>query len=103
MSAFRHSGSIAAASLVAGYAVARATGIRPLGGVVLAAGGIAAGSRWVKVGVAQTVGLSALYLGAFGASHPLAKKIGAWPSVLTVAGITGVVSHVVADRALAAR
>jgi len=26
-----------------------------------------------------------VYLGGFGASHPLANKIGAWPAVLTAA------------------
>ena len=29
------------------------------------------------------------YLAAFGVSHPLAKQIGAWPSVLAVAAVTG--------------
>ncbi len=55
-----------AAGLVGGYAVARYTGVRPLGGAVLAVAGAAA------------------CLSAFGASHPLAKKIGAWPSVAAV-------------------
>jgi hypothetical protein len=38
------------------------------------------------------------YLGGFGASHPLAKKIGAWPSVFTVAALSAGASYVLADR-----
>ena len=45
-----------------------------------------------------TAGLSALYIGAFGASHPLAKKIGAWPSVLTVTALTSGAAHLLSDR-----
>lgn len=96
-----HSGTIAAASLIGGYAVARFTGKRPLGGLVLAAGGALAGRTWVQVGIPETIGLSTLYIAAFGLSHPLAKKIGAWPSVFTVAAVTGAVAHAVADRHLA--
>ena len=42
--------------------------------------------------------LSAVYYGAFGVSHPLAKKIGAWPAVLTVAGVTAAAAWVLSDR-----
>jgi hypothetical protein len=45
-----------------------------------------------------TGALLATYLGAFGLSHPLAKKIGAWPSVLVVSAITAGASYAVADR-----
>lgn len=76
-----------AAGLIGGYAVARYSGKRPLGGAVLAAAGVAAGSQWIKRGPAVTAALGAAYLGAFGASHPLAKKIGAWPSVLAVTAL----------------
>lgn len=89
---------IAGGSLVAGYVVARFTKQRPLGGVVLAAGGVAAATQWRKQGTAVTVVLVGTYLGGFGASHPLAKKIGAWPSVFTVAAISAAASHVLADR-----
>ncbi|WOC12468.1 hypothetical protein [Gordonia sp. MP11Mi] len=75
---------IVAAGLVGGYAVARYSGRRALGGVVLAAAGGAAGRSWLARGPVVTGGLAAAYLGAFGASHPLAKKIGAWPSVFAV-------------------
>ena len=90
---------VVAASLVAGYSVARATGVRPLGGVVLALGGVAAGTQWARRGALTTTALATTYVAAFGLSHPLAKKIGAWPSVLTVAAAAGAASHILADRA----
>jgi hypothetical protein len=90
---------IAAGSLLGGYLTARATKIRPLGGAVLAAGGVYMTNRSRKQAGLPTAGiLLATYLGGFGASHPLAKKIGAWPSVLTVAAISGTASYVLADR-----
>ncbi|CAN5509699.1 hypothetical protein BH10ACT3_BH10ACT3_18560 [soil metagenome] len=90
---------IVAASLIGGYYVARETKIRPLGGAVLAAGGLLAGREWArKVGPVGTAALSAVYLGGFGASHPLAKKIGAWPAVLTAAGVSAATAFLVADR-----
>ena len=39
-----------------------------------------------------------LYLGGFGLSHPLAKKMGPWPAVLTVAGASAGASWLLADR-----
>ncbi len=90
---------IVALGLVGGYVVARESGIRPLGGVVLGGAGLYAGRSWLaKAGVPGAAGLTALYLGGFGASHVLARKIGAWPSVLTVAAASGIASWVVADR-----
>lgn len=77
-----------AVGLIGGYATARYSGRRELGGLVLATAGVLAGRSWLRRGPAVTAGLSALYLGAFGASHPLAKKIGAWPSVLAVTAAT---------------
>lgn len=94
------SAPVAAFGLIGGFLAARETGIRPLGGVVLAAAGAYAGRTWLaKTGPAGTAALSALYLGSFGASHPLAKKIGAWPSVLTVAAVSAGAAYLVADRA----
>ena len=90
---------IVAASLIGGYLVARQTKKRPLGGAVLAAGGILAGRQWNRtVGPVGTAALSAIFLGGFGASHPLAKKIGAWPAVLTAAGTSAAASWLVSDR-----
>lgn len=90
---------IVAGSLIGGYLVARKTKVRPLGGAVLAAGGIAAGRQWAKTaGPVPTIALTAIYLGGFGASHPLAKKIGAWPAVLTAAGTSAVAAWALSDR-----
>lgn len=90
---------LAALGLLGGYLTARETGIRPLGGVVLGAAGLYAGRTWLaKSGPAGTAALSALYVGSFGASHPLAKKIGAWPSVLAAAAVSAGAAYLVADR-----
>jgi hypothetical protein len=79
--------AIAAAGLLGGYAVARWTKKRPLGGVVLAAAGGLAAREWQQaVGGKGAAGLTAAYVAAFAGSHPLAKKMGAWPAVFTVAG-----------------
>ncbi|WP_325048552.1 hypothetical protein [Galactobacter valiniphilus] len=82
---------LSAAGLVGGYATARQTGNRQLGGAVLAAAGTAAFAVWKRnAGTARAVALTAAYVGAFGGSHPLAKKIGAWESVgVVTAGMSG--------------
>ncbi|MDO4632043.1 MAG: hypothetical protein Q4A82_07160 [Corynebacterium sp.] len=89
--------AIITTGLIGGWLTARESGIRPLGGVVLGAAGLWAGRSWLaKGGAPLAAGLGATYITAFGLSHPLAKKIGAWPSVLTVtalaAGAAGVLS-----------
>ncbi|MDY6056003.1 hypothetical protein [Micrococcus sp.] len=90
---------ITALGLIGGYLTARETGIRPLGGAVLAAAGLYAGRTWLaKGGPAVAGGLGALYLGGFGASHPLAKRIGAWPSVLTVTAAAAGAAWAAVDR-----
>lgn len=90
---------VAALGLLGGYLTARETGIRPLGGVVLAAAGVYAGRTWLaKGGPAVAGGLAALYLGGFGASHPLAKKIGAWPAVFAVTAASAGASYALCDR-----
>jgi hypothetical protein len=90
---------VAAASLVGGYLIARTTRKRPLGGLALAAGGAWCARRWQQsAGTGTAAGLTAIYLGGFGASHPLARRIGAWPSVLSVAGVSAAAAWVLADR-----
>ncbi|MBE9403351.1 hypothetical protein IOE58_03805 [Brachybacterium sp. Marseille-Q2903] len=91
---------VVAVGLIGGWLTARETGIRPLGGVVLAAAGIWAGRTWLtRRGPATTAVLGATYLLGFGLSHPLAKKIGAWPAVLTVAGVSAGASALLSDAA----
>jgi hypothetical protein len=90
---------VAAGSLIGGYLVARESGVRALGGLVLAAGGAACFREWNRrVGTPAAAGLLAVYVAGFGASHPLAKKIGAWPSVLAVASVSAAAAFAVSDR-----
>ena len=90
---------VAAGSLVVGFAVAQATDVRALGGVVLLAGAAWCGRHWARrQGPVVAGALLAAYAGGFVGSHVLAREIGAWPSVLTVAGAVGVAAWVVSDR-----
>lgn len=92
------SAALSALGLIGGYGVASTTGNRPLGGAVLVAAGVAAGLKWKDQGAPTATALTALYLAAFGGSHPLAKKMGAWPSVLTVTGVVAAASWALVDR-----
>ena len=89
------------AGLIGGYGIARATGVRWLGGAaLLGAGATAAHTWWHRGGPTQTGALSAIYILGFGLSHPLAKRIGAWPSVLTVTAASGAASWILVDSRL---
>lgn len=91
--------AVAASGLIGGYGVARWTGKRPLGGVVLAVAGTAAALQWQRAAGGRAAGaLTAGYVAAFAGSHPLAKKVGAWPAVFGVAGAVAAASWAVADR-----
>ena len=80
---------VAAVGLIAGFGVADATGSRPLGGVVLAACGLACIAVWLRRDPPRvTAGLTATGLVAFALSHVLGHVIGAWPSVLVVSAVT---------------
>nr|WP_168528317.1 hypothetical protein [Streptomyces sp. RPA4-2]QIY62861.1 hypothetical protein HEP85_15945 [Streptomyces sp. RPA4-2] len=90
---------VAAGGLVGGYGVARWTKKRQLGGVVLAAAGAAAARQWRRQYGGKAAGaLTVAYVAAFAGSHPLAKKVGAWPAVFGVAGAVALASWAVADR-----
>jgi hypothetical protein len=90
---------VVAAGLIGGFAAARYTGRRELGGVVLAAAGAWSTVQWWQAkGPAVAGPLLGGYLFAFGASHPLAKKIGAWPSVFTVTAAAAGATYAFADR-----
>ncbi|MFC7895821.1 hypothetical protein [Streptomyces sp. NPDC057381] len=90
---------VAASGLVGGYGVARWTKKRELGGVVLAVAGAAAARQWrARAGGKAAGALTAAYVAGFAGSHPLARKVGAWPSVLGVAGAVALASWAVADR-----
>jgi len=89
---------VAAGTLIAGYAVAAGTGSRPLGGVVLLAGGLWCAREWVRRNDARTAAeLACFGLAAFVLSHVLARSIGAWPAVLVVAAATALATWLRAD------
>jgi len=94
---------IAAASLIVGYAGAISTGSRPLGGVVLALGGLWCIRQWsIRHDRRTAVTLGCVGLTAFALSHLIALAIGAWPAVLLAAAFVAAVVWQQADaRALA--
>ena len=84
---------------MAGYLVARESGVRPLGGVVLAGAGAWCARTWARrAGPARAGALLGVYAAAFAGSHPLARRIGAWPAVLSAAAASGAASWLLADR-----
>lgn len=90
--------TVVAAGLIGGWLTARESGIRPLGTIPLVAAGTLAARSWNrKKGPGVTAALLGTYVGAFGMSHPLAKKIGAWPAVITAAGTAAAVAYAVSD------
>ncbi|WP_372698358.1 hypothetical protein [Arthrobacter sp. JSM 101049] len=91
--------ALTTAGLIGGFQTARSTGNRPLGGVVLAAACAAAfASCQHDAGAGRASAVALTYLVGFGASHPLAKKIGAWPAVGAVAGATALTALVLGRR-----
>ncbi|HEY2632457.1 MAG TPA: hypothetical protein VGI26_08780 [Solirubrobacteraceae bacterium] len=89
---------VAAASLIVAYAVAVSTGSRPLGGVVLALGGLWCIQAWRRRHGTRTAAiLACVGLAAFALSHVLALAVGAWPSVLLVSAVMAAVAWREAD------
>ncbi|WP_448625069.1 hypothetical protein [Geodermatophilus sp. URMC 64] len=92
---------LVAVGLVAGFGVAQGTGVRALGGALLAACGIGAAALWVRRrGWAVAIGLGVLYLAAFVLAHVLALGVGlnSWLAVALVTIAAAGVTYVVADR-----
>jgi hypothetical protein len=92
-----------AIGLAAGFGVAQGTGVRALGGLVFAAGGLAAGRLWYRRrGLAVAAGLGVAYVVAFVLAHVLALGLGwpAWLAVGTVTVVAAALSAWVADRAV---
>jgi hypothetical protein len=80
---------IAAAGLIGGFAVAVASGSRPLGGSVMAVLGVGCIAVWLhRDGRSTAIVLTATGLLAFAMSHVLGLVIGAWPSVIVVSAVT---------------
>jgi hypothetical protein len=89
---------MAAGSLIVGYAVAAGSGSRPLGGVVLLAGGLWCTRAWLaRRGARTAAALACVALAAFAISHVLALALGAWPSVLLESAATAAVVWVFCD------
>ena len=89
---------VASGSLVIGFAVAQATGVRPLGGIVLALGAGWCAMHWRRrLGIARTAGLVGLYLALFVLSHVISDVVGTWPAVFLVAAVMGIAALLVAD------
>ena len=89
---------VAAGSLITGYAVAVASGSRPVGGVVMLIGGMWCIREWTRRrGPRTAITLACVALGAFIVSHVLALGIGAWPAVLLVSAIVAAVTWLRAD------
>ncbi|GAA0540837.1 hypothetical protein GCM10011581_37880 [Saccharopolyspora subtropica] len=88
---------LTSAGLIGGFAVARATSHRHWGGVVAAGAGLGAMEACRRrAGVVPALVLGATYAAALTGSHPLAKKIGAWPSVFTATAVTAAAAHLLA-------
>lgn len=90
---------VVATGLLGGYAIARFSGRRELGGLFLAACGGWSARQWNRVGgPGLAVGLGLAYAGAFGASHPLAKRIGPWPAVFAATAVAAGAAAALSDR-----
>jgi len=89
---------LAAGSLIASYGVVAATGSRPLGGAVLAAGGLCCIGIWRgRHGTRTAARLGGVGFAAFVVSHVLALGVGPWPAVLIVAAVTAAATWALAD------
>jgi hypothetical protein len=77
---------LAGAGLILSYAVVVASGSRTLGGIVLAAFGVACIWVWAhRDGRSTTLKLAAAGVLAFALSHVVGLVLGAWPAVVIAA------------------
>ena len=89
---------VAAGSLLLGFAVAQATGVRPLGGIVLAIGAGWCAVQWrSRAGTFAALALVVLYLAGFAASHAIADTLGSWGAVLFVSAVVAAVAWIAVD------
>lgn len=89
---------VSAGSMLGSYVIASRVGSRT-GAVAAMVAPLAWCARsWKRDhGTPAAVALTGVYLTGFGASHPLARKIGAWPAVIAATALTGAAAHL-ADR-----
>jgi hypothetical protein len=91
--------AVVATGLVGGFALARYSGRREVGGLFYAGCGAWCAREWTRTGgPTLAAGLGLTYVAAFGGSHLLAKKIGAWPSVGAMTAIAASAAGIFADR-----
>jgi hypothetical protein len=91
-------GPVAAGGMIGGFVVSRYVRRELGGGVLVLAGGWCV-RRWLRDrGPVLAAGLGIGYAAAFGAAHPLAQRIGAWPSALTASASIGAAAYLFADR-----
>src|SRR4051794_6620119 len=90
---------LALAVLPAGFAVAQATDVRALGGIVLIAGGLATVHAARDTDLRRRLAWGGITFAGFVASHPLGHAIGSWPAVLCMAALTGAAAWALLDRA----
>lgn len=80
---------LAANGLIGGFGVVKVTHHRYWGGMFAAIFGLGVIAHCYRsAGSGPACALGVVYISALGDSHPLAKKIGPWPSVLTVSTVT---------------
>ena len=90
---------VGSVALVLGFAVAQATGVRWLGGIVLVLGAAWCGWRWRRrCGLPLAAAAVLVYGVGFVVSHPLGRAIGAWPSVALVAIACGAIAVAITGR-----
>lgn len=90
---------VVAAGLMGGYACARHGGRDDAATVVFTGAGAWCAWAWRRrAGSRVSNLLLGCYLVAFYVSHPLAKKIGAWPAVLVMSTLAAGITFGVADR-----
>lgn len=93
---------LVAAGLVGGFAAARYTGRREIGGAVFAVAGAICARSWLRSSGPGVMGvLLGTYAAAMGGSHPLAKKLGPWPAVLAVSAVASGAAYGLADNSRA--
>ena len=91
---------VASVTLIIGFAVARATGVVWLGGVVLVIGGLWCARQWWRtLGVVPALLGVLVYFIAFVVSHPFAHVVGAWPSTILVSVVAGALTCLIEVRA----
>jgi hypothetical protein len=93
---------VLAPALLGGYALGRSTGNRKLAGAALAAGLAVVVPRWSAASPVLAAALTVGTVGLVGVSHPLAKRTGPWPAVLTTTAAAAVLAAA-GDRFAASR